>query len=206
MQRNQTQVPTLAPVSTQISDQHQKAAQGFVLLWGEMASSWGINRTMAQIYALLYISDSSLDTDEIMSQLGISRGNANMNLRALISWDLIRKVHQMGSRKDYYTAEKDVWKMSAIIIQERHRREIKPIRQKLEENLSELQSVLDDLPAESPIYQSEMAFMERIQNFSTLLLLFEGFIESIVPMIQERGIEDVKVLASFVNMLKTKNE
>lgn len=206
MQRNQTQVPTLAPVGTQISDQHQKAAQGFVLLWGEMASSWGINRTMAQIYALLYISDSSLDTDEIMSQLGISRGNANMNLRALISWDLIRKVHQMGSRKDYYTAEKDVWKMSAIIIQERHRREIKPIRQKLEENLSELQSVLDDLPAESPIYQSEMAFMERIQNFSTLLLLFEGFIESIVPMIQERGIEDVKVLASFVNMLKTKNE
>jgi len=87
---------------------HKEALDQFVLLWGEMASAWGINKTMAQIHALLYVEANPLDTDAIMSQLDISRGNANMNLRNLLKWQLIHKVHFKGSRKDYYTAEKEV--------------------------------------------------------------------------------------------------
>ena len=83
-----------------INKSHREALSRFVLFWGEMASRWGINRTMAQIHALLYAAETPMDTDEIMKQLQISRGNANMNLRSLINWDLVRKVHQSGSRTD----------------------------------------------------------------------------------------------------------
>ena len=79
-----------------------------------MASAWGINKTMAQIHALLYAENEPLDTDTIMEQLSISRGNANMNLRNLVQWQLVNKVHFKGKRKDYYTAEKDVWNIVAV--------------------------------------------------------------------------------------------
>src|SRR3712207_4865863 len=77
----------------ELSRRHQEAQERFILFWGEMASSWWINRTMAQIHALLYASEAPLDTDEIMERLQISRGNANMNLRSLTNWDLVRKTH-----------------------------------------------------------------------------------------------------------------
>ena len=118
--------------SSNLSERHALALEEFVLLWGEMANSWGINRTMAQIHALLYVSEDPLDTDAVMTQLQISRGNANTNLRHLVNWNLIRKVHQKGSRRDYFVAEKDVWKIASTVIQERQKREIIPIRAKLE--------------------------------------------------------------------------
>src|SRR5690554_3428848 len=108
------------------SEVHQQAIEQFVLLWGEMASAWGINKTMAQIHALLYAEGEPLHTDSIMEQLSISRGNANMNLRNLLQWNLIHKVHFKGQRKDYYTAEKDVWNIVAILVHERQQREITP--------------------------------------------------------------------------------
>ena len=116
-----------------LSQRHQEALERFILFWGEMASNWGINRTMAQIHALLYAAEKSLDTDTIMQRLQISRGNANMNLHSLVNWNLVRKVHRPGSRKDYYVAEKDVWHITAQIIRERERREIGPVMQQLQE-------------------------------------------------------------------------
>src|SRR5699024_8867951 len=107
---------------------HEEALEQFVLLWGEMASAWGINKTMAQIHALLYAESDPLDTDTIMQRLDISRGNANMNLRSLIKWQLIHKVHFKGQRKDFFTAEKDVWNIVATIVRERQHREVAPIR------------------------------------------------------------------------------
>ena len=102
-------------MSEQRSLRYEQASEQFVLLWGEMASAWGINKTMAQIHALLYAESEPLDTDTIMDKLHISRGNANMNLRNLVQWQLVNKVHFTGKRKDFYTAEKDVWNIVAVL-------------------------------------------------------------------------------------------
>lgn len=91
-----------------------------------MGSAWGINRTMAQIHALLMTAPNPLSTDEIMAELKISRGNAHGNLRDLVSWGLIRSIVRKGERKEYFEAEKDVWKMFCIIVRERRRRELRP--------------------------------------------------------------------------------
>lgn len=104
----------------------QVARDEFVTQWGTIGSSWGINRTMAQIHALLIITPHALTTDEVMDELKISRGNAHMNLRELVGWGLVRSVIRKGERKEYFEAEKDVWKMFCIIVRERKRREIRP--------------------------------------------------------------------------------
>src|ERR1700755_3046513 len=103
-----------------------EARDQFVSQWGVIGSAWGINRTMAQIHALLITAPSALSTDDIMQELKISRGNAHSNLRDLVSWGLVRSVVRKGERKEYFEAEKDVWKMFCIIVRERKRREIEP--------------------------------------------------------------------------------
>lgn len=113
------------------------AKDRFVRTWGEMASQWGINKTMARVHALLMASDAALSTDEIMEVLGISRGNANMNLRALVDWGLVRRVTVGGERKEYFQSEKDVWNMCCRIARERKKREIEPVIGALEECLKE---------------------------------------------------------------------
>src|SRR5471032_2624026 len=102
------------------------AKDEFVAQWGAMGSAWGINRTMAQIHALLMTSDRALTTDEVMADLKISRGNAHQNLRELVGWGLVRNVIRKGERKEYYESEKDVWRMFCIIARERKRREVEP--------------------------------------------------------------------------------
>lgn len=104
----------------------REAREDFVSQWGAIGSSWGVNRTMAQIHALLMTSPRAMSTDEIMAELQISRGNANTNLRDLEGWGLIRTVLRKGERKEYFEAEKDVWKMFCIVTRERRRREISP--------------------------------------------------------------------------------
>jgi DNA-binding transcriptional regulator GbsR (MarR family) len=103
-----------------------RVREEFVGQWGVMGSAWGINRTMAQIHALLLMSPGPLSTNEIMDALGISRGNANTNVRDLVGWGLLRSHFKRGDRKEYFEAEKDVWKIFTIIAQERKRREIDP--------------------------------------------------------------------------------
>ncbi len=102
------------------------ARDEFVAQWGAMGSAWGINRTMAQIHALLITRPGAMTTDEIMDDLKISRGNAHGNLRELVSWGLVRSVIRKGERKEYFEAEKDVWKMFCIVMRERSRREVRP--------------------------------------------------------------------------------
>lgn len=98
----------------------------FVVQWGALGSQWGVNRTMAMIHALLLVSPAPLTTDEVMAALQISRGNANTNLRDLVSWGLLRNVVVRGDRKDRYEAEKDVWKIFCTVARERKRRETEP--------------------------------------------------------------------------------
>jgi DNA-binding transcriptional regulator GbsR (MarR family) len=172
------------------TETHQQAADQFVLLWGEMASAWGINRTMAQIHALLYAENKPLDTDTIMQQLRISRGNANMNLRNLLNWQLIQKVHFKGERKDFYTAEKDVWNIVAILIRERHQREIDPIKENLIEFLKPF--------GESGENQSEEAeFKQRIEDFIEFLEMFERFTKALLPYINKKNLTFLKHLVKL---------
>jgi DNA-binding transcriptional regulator GbsR (MarR family) len=95
--------------------------------WGELGGYWGINRTMAEIHALLFVSGRPLCTDDVMVQLHVSRGNASMNLRALVDWGLVQRVHKLGDRKEYFQADTDVWHMFETIMRERRRREVEPI-------------------------------------------------------------------------------
>lgn len=97
----------------------------FIAEWGAIGSAWGINRTMAQIHALLLVSPA-LSTDDVMAELKISRGNANTNLRDLVGWGLVRSVVRKGERKEYFEAEKEVWKIFGTIVRERRRRELAP--------------------------------------------------------------------------------
>jgi DNA-binding transcriptional regulator GbsR (MarR family) len=107
--------------------------QKFIEAWGKLGSEWGINRTMAQVHALLLISPDALTTEEIMEQLSISRGNANMTLRDLMNWGLIEKQHRPGERKEYFFAEKDVWTIARQVAQERKKRELDPVLKVLNE-------------------------------------------------------------------------
>ena len=100
--------------------------------WGEMGGYWGINRTMAEIHALLFVSGEPLCTDDVMAQLHVSRGNASMNLRALVDWGLIQRLHKLGDRKEYFQADTDVWHMFETITRERRRREVEPIIDSIE--------------------------------------------------------------------------
>lgn len=104
-----------------------EAKKQFVQAWGALGSQWGINKTMAQIHALMMLSNEPLSTEDIMEQLSISRGNANMNIRELTDWGLVSKVFKAGERRDYFVGEKDVWKIAKQVAKIRKARELDPI-------------------------------------------------------------------------------
>ena len=104
-----------------------EARQQFISSWGAFGTHWGINRSMAQIHALLLISAEPLSQDDMMEELRISRGNANMNIRELINWGLAERTLQPGERKEYFTAEKNIWKVVKLIVKERKKRELEPM-------------------------------------------------------------------------------
>ena len=110
-----------------------EAKQQFISSWGAFGTNWGINRTMAQIHALLLISPDPLTQDDMMEELNISRGNVNMNIRELISWGLAERVILTGERKEYFSAEKDIWKVVRLIVKERKKRELEPMLKLLDQ-------------------------------------------------------------------------
>ena len=122
--------PAARPPSTAAlaaEEQLRTAQDLFIRRWGEMGATWGINRTMAEIHALLYITAQPLCTDDVMERLHISRGNASMSLRALCDWGIIRRLHKRGERREYFESLGDVWEMFSIIAAERKRREMDPV-------------------------------------------------------------------------------
>ncbi len=104
-----------------------EAQDRFIAAWGQMGSSWGISRTMAEVHALLYVTGEPLNTDDIMERLQISRGNASMSLRALLDWGIVSRTHKRGDRKEYFEAEQDVWAMFRAVVRERMKREVDPL-------------------------------------------------------------------------------
>ena len=111
-----------APARKPVEQQLVTAQDLFIRRWGEMGQTWGINRTMAEIHALLYIGGRPLCTDDVMERLHISRGNASMSLRALCDWGIVRRLHKRGERREYFESLGDVWEMFSLIATERHRR------------------------------------------------------------------------------------
>jgi DNA-binding transcriptional regulator GbsR (MarR family) len=109
-----------------------EAKQQFITSWGAFGTHWGINRSMAQIHALLMVSADPLTQDDMMEQLNISRGNTNMNIRELINWGLVERVIIPGERREYFSAEKDMWKVVRLIVKERKKRELEPMLKLLE--------------------------------------------------------------------------
>ena len=105
----------------------EEARRKFIQSWGILGSQWGINRTMAQVHALLLVAHEPLSTDDIMAQLSISRGNTNMNVRDLINWGLVEKIITPGDRKEYFSADKDIWKVATKIMYQRKKRELDPM-------------------------------------------------------------------------------
>ena len=110
-----------------------EAKSQFIASWGAFGTHWGINRTMAQIHALLLVSADPLSQDDIMEQLSVSRGNANMNIRELIDWGLVDRVIIPGERREYFIAEKDIWKVATQIVKERKKRELNPMLKLLDQ-------------------------------------------------------------------------
>src|SRR5438132_8919116 len=112
---------------TAVEQQLRTAQDLFIRRWGEMGQVWGINRTMAEIHAFLYITAQPQCTDDVMERLNISRGNASMSLRALCDWGIIRRMHRRGERREYFESLSDVWEIFSIIAAERKRREMDPV-------------------------------------------------------------------------------
>jgi len=120
-----------APVSPQ---QQLRVSQDlFIRRWGEMGQTWGINRTMAEIHAFLYITGKPQCTDDVMERLNISRGNASMSLRSLCNWGIIERQHRRGERREYFVSLTDVWEIFSIIANERKRREMDPVLATIQE-------------------------------------------------------------------------
>ena len=148
----------------------REARDEFVTQWGAIGTAWGINRTMAQVHALLITAGHLLSTDDIMEELRISRGNAHKNLRDLVSWGLIRSVVRKGERKEFFEAEKSVWKMFCIILRERRRRELRPAQAALQECAARTKGLKG---AEA------VAFNQQIKALSDFLELADGVITKI---------------------------
>lgn len=150
-----------------------EAKNVLVRRWGEMGGYWGINRTMAEIHALLFVSDEPLCTDDVMERLHVSRGNASMNLRALVDWGLIERVHKLGDRKEYFRADTNVWHMFETIMRERRRREVEPIITTIDRCREMVQAA--DAAAMDPQRRQEFnRRIEALRDFlTTMSTLFE---------------------------------
>lgn len=112
----------------------------FILHWGEMGTRWGINRTVAQVHALLYLSTRPLDAEEIQDTLSVARSNVSGSLRELQTWGIVKMVHVMNDRRDHFESMKDPWEMFRVVLDERKRREIDPTLLMLREALAEMKS------------------------------------------------------------------
>jgi DNA-binding transcriptional regulator GbsR (MarR family) len=145
-----------------LNDQQQK----FVHTWGTLGTNWGINKTMAQLHALLMIAEKPLCTDEMMHMLTISRGNTNMNVRALVEWGLVSKEMISGDRKDFYSAKKDIWVVARQIAKQRRKRELEPVI-----------AALVDLKRETENNQENKELLTRVNDIEDFTIKVDNMLE-----------------------------
>lgn len=147
----------------------QPITQRFVLHWGEMGTRWGVNRTVAQIHALLYLAERPMDAEEIAATLSVARSNVSTSLKELLSWQLVRVAHVMGDRRDYFETSKDVWELFRLIVEGRKRREIEPTVTVLREFLDSPDLQLEPASTRARI-QETLEFIDILTRWSDEML------------------------------------
>jgi len=147
-------------------------AQKFILHWGEMGTRWGINRTVAQVHALLFLSPVPIPADEISTTLAVARSNVSTCLRELQGWGIVRVVHVLGDRRDHFESLKDVWEIFRIVSEERKRREIDPTLRVLAECLAESKANA----------QGDPYTRERLESMLEFLTVMTGLFDEVLRM------------------------
>ena len=169
--------------------------QRFVLHFGEMGSRWGINRTVGQIYALLYVSPKALNADEIGDALAFSRSNVSMGLKELQSWNLVRLQHLPDDRREYFQAPEDVWAIFRTLAEERRKREIDPTLSMLREALMEEGVTGDDVHAQA-----------RMRQMHELIELMTGWLADVQKMDSATLASLMKMGAKVAKLLEAKDK
>ncbi len=169
--------------------------QTFVLHFGEMGSRWGINRTVGQIYALLYLSRTPLNADDICASLGFARSNVSMGLKELDAWQLIRLQHLPNDRRDYFTVPDDIWEIVRTLIEQRRKREIEP-------TLTMLRSIL----LENPPSPGEQYAQEKMREMHDLIEMLTNWYVDMQKMETERLVNLLKMGAKVYKLYEMKNK
>ncbi|WP_343329267.1 GbsR/MarR family transcriptional regulator [Polaribacter staleyi] len=162
-----------------------EAKNKYIQTWGSLATSWGINKTMAQVHALLLVSTKPLSAEEIMDALQISRGNVNMNVRALIDWGIVTKEFVVGERKEFFVADKDIWELFKQITKERKKREIEPVLK-----------VLEDLQKVDDTTEDGMQFKKVLSDLSSVTTKVNSMLETAIKA------DEHWLLSNFTKMIK----
>ncbi|MEJ2622823.1 MAG: MarR family transcriptional regulator [Candidatus Thiodiazotropha sp.] len=165
--------------------------QQFVLHWGEMGARWGVNRTVAQIHALLYMSENALTADEITETLGVARSNVSNSIKELLSWRLVKVVHVMGDRRDHFETSKDVWELFKLIVAGRKQREIDPTLQIFDELLSS-----PDFNKESPHTR------QRIEETQQFIRILTQWSDEMLRLEPETLMKVLKLGAKISNLIR----
>jgi len=169
--------------------------QRFILHFGEMGSRWGINRTVGQIYALLYVQAHPLNADDIAEYLGFSRSNVSMGLKELQSWRLVKLLHQPGDRREYFEPPKDIWEIFKALLEERRRREIEPTLSMLRDALLETPTTPDDKHAQ-----------QRMREMYDLIELSSSWFDDVQSLSPETLSSLMKMGAKVKKLLDVKNK
>lgn len=168
--------------------------QNFVLHFGEMGSRWGINRTVGQIYALLYLSSAPLNAEDIAESLGFSRSNVSMGLKELDSWQLIRTRHLPGDRRDYFTTPEDIWEIVRTLVEQRRQREIEP-------TLSMLRNVM----LKTPAGKEEKYAQAKMGEMHDLIEMLTGWYNEMQQMETERLVHLLKLGSKVYKLYELKD-
>ena len=157
----------------------------YIQTWGSLATNWGINKTMAQVHALLLVSTYPLSAEDIMETLQISRGNVNMNVRALIDWGIVSKEFVVGERKEFFVADKDIWELFKQITKERKKREIEPVLK-----------VLEDLQKVDDHTEEGMQFKKVLSDLSSVTNTVNGILDKAIKA------DEHWLLSNFTKIIK----
>jgi len=168
-------------------------AQRFVLHWGEMGSKWGVNRTVSQIHALLYLTGKPMAADEIVETLSVARSNVSNSLKELQNWKLINVIHVMGDRRDHFTTSTDVWELFRIVVSERKGREFDPTI-----------SVLHECLNSNELSQESKAVQLRIQDTLVLMESLSTWGDQMLKLEPETLMKVMKLGAKIQNLIRPK--
>jgi len=157
-------------------------ARKFVVHWGEMGSAWGVNRTVAQIHALLFFHGRPLHAEDIAETLGVARSNVSTSLKELSNWNLIRSTHVLGDRRDYFETSQDVWELFRIVVRERKEREFDPTTRMLADLVAQ-PGFAQELPDAQDRVRETLRLMEALGSWSDeMLRLSPGTLEKVLRM------------------------